>query len=59
MGHFIGYPKDSIGYEFYKQEDNKIITRCHAHFLKKELIQESGTGRTIVLKEVKHEERSS
>lgn len=60
MSHFIGYPKDSMGYKFCIPKDNKIVIRDHAHFPEKEfIIRESGTNRTIVLKEVEDEEQSS
>ena len=49
--HFIGYLKESMGYYFYLSEDYNVIVSCHAIFLKKEFIQDRGSGRNIELKE--------
>ena len=57
MARFIGYPKKSIGYYFYLSEDHNIIVSCHAILLKKEFIQDEGSGRKIELEEKTSEEQ--
>ena len=54
--HFIGYPKESIGYYFYLSEDHNMIMSHHAIFLKKEFIQDGGSRRKIELEEKLSEE---
>lgn len=39
MGCFVGYPKDSIRYEFYLLDGQKIIIGCQTHFLEEELFK--------------------
>lgn len=56
IGHVVGYPMDSMGYEFYLPEDKRIVFIYHARFLEEEFNWESSAGRMVVLKEVKHEE---
>ena len=47
--HFIGYSKETMGYYFYLSENHNVIMRHHAVFLKKEFIQDGGSGRKIKL----------
>ena len=49
--HFIGYPKKTMRYYFYLSEDHNMIVSRHAVFLKKEFIQDEGSGRKIELKD--------
>ena len=49
---FVGYPKKTRGYYFYHLTKQKIIVSRHVIFLKKEFIQEGGSGKNIELKEV-------
>ena len=58
MGRFIGYPKDSLGYQFYFPSDQRISISRNAHFLEKEFLEEGGAGREIELKEESFEHRS-
>ena len=54
--HFIGYPKEFMGYYFYLLKDHNIIVSCHDIFLEKEFIQDEGSGRKIKLEEKISEE---
>ena len=36
--HFIGYPRETMGYYFYLSEDHNVIVSHHVIFLKKEFI---------------------
>ena len=54
--HFIGYPKETMGYYFNLSKDHNVIVSHHAVFLKKEFIQDGGSGRKIELKEKISEE---
>ena len=58
MGRFIGYPKDSLGYQFYFPSDQRISISRNTHFLEKEFLEEGGAGREIELKEESFEPRS-
>ena len=49
--HFIGYPKECMGYYFYLSKDHNVIVSRHTIFLKKEFIQDRGSGMKIELKE--------
>ena len=53
--HFIGYPKETMGY-YYLLEDHNVIVSRHTVFLKKEFIQDGGSGRKIKLEEKISEE---
>ena len=53
---FIGYPKKIMGYYLYFFEDHNVIVSYHAVFLKKEFIQDGGSGRKIELEEKFSEE---
>ena len=54
--HFIGYLKKTMGYYFYISEDHNVIVSHHVVFLKKEFIQDGGSGRKIELEEKISEE---
>lgn len=47
-----------MGYKFNLYNDHKIVVRYQAYFLKKELVQEGGASKTIVVKEVEYEARN-
>ena len=51
-GSFVGYPKDSLGYEFYIPELKQVVVSNNVIFLVKEFIQEGGSERKIELGEV-------
>ena len=55
--HFIGYPKEFLGYYFYFSEDHNVIVSQHAIFHKKQFIQDGGIGRQIGLEEKIFEEQ--
>ena len=35
IAHFIGYPKESMGYDFYFPQDHNMIVSRNAIFLEK------------------------
>jgi len=47
----VGYPKDTLGYEFYISELQQVVVSRNAIFLEKEFIQERGNERKIELGE--------
>ena len=57
-GHFVGYPKDCIGYQFYLPDEQIVVISRDATFLEKEFIQEGGAGRRIELNEISHEQQN-
>ena len=53
---FVGYPRDSIGYQFYHPTEQKIFVSRHATFLEEEFILQKDSGRSIELGEVQDEQ---
>ncbi|GJU68715.1 retrotransposon protein, putative, ty1-copia subclass [Tanacetum coccineum] len=44
MYHFIGYPKETMGYSFYYLPKNKFLVSRNAKFLKNSLINQEASG---------------
>jgi hypothetical protein len=42
---FIGHPKETKGYYFYYQSENKIIVARHGIFLEKEFLVKESSGK--------------
>ena len=57
IAHFIGYPKKLIGYYYFSQDHNVIVSR-NAVFLKKQFIQNDDSGRLVELEEISEESRA-
>jgi hypothetical protein len=49
---FVGYPKETKGYYFYYQSENKIIVACHGIFLEKEFLAKGSSGSNVILEEI-------
>ena len=49
---FIGYPKDTIGYTFYRKSEGKIFVAKNGSFLEKEFLSKEVTERKVELDEV-------
>ena len=49
---FVGYPKETKGYYFYNQSENKVFVARNGHFLEREFVSKGISGSTIQLKEV-------
>ena len=49
---FVGYPKETCGYYFYRLKDQKVFVAKRAVFLEKEHILGGDSGRMIELSEV-------
>ncbi|VFQ73933.1 unnamed protein product [Cuscuta campestris] len=50
---FVGYPKETRGYEFYHPSDNKIFVARNGTFLKKEFFSAITSGRKVDLEEIR------
>ncbi|VFQ92433.1 unnamed protein product [Cuscuta campestris] len=50
---FVGYPKETKGYEFYHPTDNKIFVAWNATFLEKEFLSAISSGRKVDLEEIR------
>ncbi|VFQ73283.1 unnamed protein product [Cuscuta campestris] len=50
---FVGYPKETKGYEFYHPTDNKIFVARHGTFLEKEFLSAISSGRKVDLEEIR------
>ena len=49
---FIGYPKETVGYTFYRRSEGKIFVAKSGSFLEKEFLSEEVSGRKVELDEV-------
>jgi hypothetical protein len=49
---FVGYPKETKGYYFYYQSENKIIIARHGIFLEKEFLAKKSSGSNVILEEI-------
>jgi hypothetical protein len=49
---FVGYPKETKGYYFYYQSENKIIVAHHDIFLEKEFLTKESSGSNVILEEI-------
>ena len=49
---FIGYPKETIGYNFYLRSECKIFVAKNGSFLEKEFLSKEISGRKVELDEV-------
>ncbi|VFQ77366.1 unnamed protein product [Cuscuta campestris] len=49
---FMGYPKETRGYEFYHPSDNKIFVARNGTFLEKEFLSAITSGRKVDLEEI-------
>jgi hypothetical protein len=52
MYFFVGYPKETKGYYFYYQSENKIIVARHGIFLEKEFLAKKSNGSNVILEEI-------
>jgi hypothetical protein len=52
---FVGYPKETKGYYFYNQSENKVFVARDGVFLEKEHISKKASGSNIVLNEVRED----
>ncbi|VFQ81434.1 unnamed protein product [Cuscuta campestris] len=50
---FVGYPKETRGYEFYHPSDNKILVARNGTFLEKEFLSAITSGRKVDLEEIR------
>ncbi|GJU63131.1 retrotransposon protein, putative, ty1-copia subclass [Tanacetum coccineum] len=55
---FIGYTRETMGYYFYFQHENKIFVARYAEFFEKNLITQEVCGRAIDLEEIQDEDTS-
>ena len=49
---FIGYPKETVGYTFYRRSVGKIFVAKNGSFLEKEFLSKEVSGRKVELDEV-------
>ncbi|VFQ90798.1 unnamed protein product, partial [Cuscuta campestris] len=50
---FVGYPKETRGYEFYHPSDNKIFVARNGTFHEKEFLSAITSGRKVDLEEIR------
>ena len=49
---FVGYPKTTMGYQFYHPSENKVFVARTTVFLEREFISKGNSGRVIDLDEI-------
>ncbi|XP_078151434.1 uncharacterized protein LOC144546757 [Carex rostrata] len=49
---FVGYPKETKGYYFYYQSENKIVVARHGIFLENEFLAKGSSGSKVAVDEV-------
>ena len=49
---FVGYPKETMGYQFYNTLEKRLFVSKHAVFLEKEFLLREDCGRKVELSEV-------
>ena len=49
---FVGYPKETKGYYFYYQSENKIVVARHGIFLENEFLTKKSSGSNVILEEI-------
>ena len=49
---FVGYPKETIGYQFYNTLEQRLFVSKHVVFLEKEFLLREDNGRKVELSEV-------
>jgi hypothetical protein len=49
---FVGYPKETKGYYFYYQSENKIIVARHGIFLEREFLAKESSESNVILEEI-------
>ena len=50
---FVGYPKETIGYQFYNTLEQRLFVSKHAIFLEKEFLLKEGNGILVKFKVLK------
>ncbi|KAL0458696.1 UNVERIFIED_CONTAM: Retrovirus-related Pol polyprotein from transposon TNT 1-94 [Sesamum latifolium] len=53
---FVGYPKETKGYYFYNQSENKVFMARDGVFLESQLLSEKPSGRNVHLEEVQDDQ---
>jgi len=56
---FVGYPKETKGYQFYNQTENKLFVARNGVFLEKEFLSKGTSGSRIELDEIRETQDSS
>ena len=49
----MGYPRESLGYNFYNREENQVFVARNGVFLEKEFLSREASGRTVRLEEIR------
>ena len=52
---FVGYPKETMGYYFFHQGENKVIVARHGVFLEKEFLARKSSGSNVQIEEIREE----
>ena len=56
---FLGYPRETKGYFFYKKCENKVFVARHGVFLEKEFLAKRVSGSSVHLEEIQDEPQPS
>ena len=50
---FVGFPKETKGYYFYYQSENKLVVARHGVFLENEFLTKGSSGSNVILEKFK------
>ncbi|KAM1660254.1 hypothetical protein EV2_003356 [Malus domestica] len=57
--YFVGYPRETMGYEFYHPDDQKVFVTRTAKFLEDEFVLKGTTSKTMEINEINDEPQTS
>ncbi|KAM1196497.1 hypothetical protein ACFX2J_022857 [Malus domestica] len=57
--YFVGYPRETMGYEFYHPDDQKVFVARTAKFLEDEFVLKGTISRTMEINEINDEPQTS
>ena len=57
--YFEGYPRETMGYDFYHPDDQKVFVARTANFLEDEFVLKGTTSKTMKINEINDEAQTS
>ncbi|KAM1515934.1 hypothetical protein ACFX10_014988 [Malus domestica] len=59
MCYFVGYPRETMGYEFYHPDDQKVFVARTAMFLEEQFVLKGTRSKTMEINEINDEPQTS
>ncbi|KAM1427662.1 hypothetical protein ACFXTO_020187 [Malus domestica] len=57
--YFVGYPKETLGYEFYHPDDQKVFVARNAMFLEEQFVLKGTVSKQMEINEINNEPQTS